>query len=124
MGVVSGKTIPSNTSWAGNPAKQIAKDIFWDGRCVHGWTQPETEANQHYDSQSHIFKQEDPTTGLTSFADKLYIAKSAAEMVDLCDLHLLNNDNHNRFSIDPPSPKPIAANKSVFKKLLKKLLVH
>ena len=46
--VVAGKHIPCNTSWAGNPAKQIAKDIFWDPGCVHKWHSNETKISEDY----------------------------------------------------------------------------
>ena len=38
MSVISGKTIPSNTVWAGNPAKLVKDNVFWDGSVVHTWT--------------------------------------------------------------------------------------
>lgn len=48
MSVVAGKIIPHNTSWAGNPCKQIRSDIFWDRACVHDWTTEKTELSQDY----------------------------------------------------------------------------
>ncbi|MBE5951049.1 MAG: hypothetical protein E7260_05570 [Lachnospiraceae bacterium] len=48
--VVAGKKIPHNTSWVGNPAKQVAKDIFWDPGCVHYWKEEMTEASALYDT--------------------------------------------------------------------------
>lgn len=47
--VLSNKNIPSNTVWAGNPAKQIRQGVIWDGRCVHGWTQELTETAMYCD---------------------------------------------------------------------------
>lgn len=41
--VVAGKRIPANTSWAGNPARQVKEGIFWSGQCVHRWQDKETE---------------------------------------------------------------------------------
>lgn len=40
--VVSNKRIPSNSAWAGNPAKKVRENIYWSGECVHGWTSEET----------------------------------------------------------------------------------
>ena len=37
MSVVSGKQIPANTAWAGNPSRQISSDIYWSRECVHAW---------------------------------------------------------------------------------------
>ena len=39
MSVVSGKKIPHNTSWAGNPVRQIKDNIFWSSEAVHPWVQ-------------------------------------------------------------------------------------
>ena len=35
--VISNKKIPSYTSWAGNPAKQIRDNVTWMGTCSHEW---------------------------------------------------------------------------------------
>ncbi len=43
--VVSGKKIKHNTSNVGNPIKQIRKNVFWSGECVHTWTKKDT--NEH-----------------------------------------------------------------------------
>lgn len=46
--VVSGKAIPHNSSWAGNPVRHIASQIFWDSSCVHAWTDKNTEEADSY----------------------------------------------------------------------------
>lgn len=43
MSVVAGKKILHNESWAGNPCKKIKSGIFWEGSCVHGWTENDTQ---------------------------------------------------------------------------------
>ena len=119
MGVVAGKTIPSNTSWAGNPAKQIASDIFWDGRCVHSWTKTETAANQLYKSRNYIYKQEGPAIGLRNLADELHGADKALERANLCEKHLLDNSNPNRFAINATAAGSSKGSKSPFRKFFK-----
>lgn len=37
--IVAGKTIPSNTSWVGNPARQASRGVFFDSACVHSYTE-------------------------------------------------------------------------------------
>lgn len=49
MSVVANKKIPHNTSWAGNPAKQIGKDIFWNGNVVHTWTKNDTDLSKDWE---------------------------------------------------------------------------
>lgn len=48
--VVSGKTISHNCSCAGNPCRILKENIFWEGSCVHSWTQPATERSQSFDT--------------------------------------------------------------------------
>ena len=47
--LVAGKRIPHNTSWGGNPAKQISEEVFWDGAVVHEWKEEMTELGNKYD---------------------------------------------------------------------------
>ncbi|MCR4610953.1 MAG: hypothetical protein K5644_03550 [Lachnospiraceae bacterium] len=46
--LLSGKKVPHNTIWAGNPAKQLKDDIFWDPDCVHKWTTDMTKDSEDY----------------------------------------------------------------------------
>lgn len=48
--VIAGKHIPNNTVWAGNPARQIKEDVFWDNACVHAWKENMTAIADSYDS--------------------------------------------------------------------------
>lgn len=52
---VSGKHICSNESWAGSPAKKISEGIFFDGACVHNWTETQTNTSQIFNSNKWIF---------------------------------------------------------------------
>lgn len=56
MSLLSGKTVPSNTCWGGNPAKLLKTGIFWDGSCVHAWTDAETQSGQTYSKDTYIFR--------------------------------------------------------------------
>lgn len=46
--VIANKKIPNNTSWAGNPAIQIAENIFWDINCVHYYTESDTALSNDF----------------------------------------------------------------------------
>ena len=56
MSLVSGKTIPSNTIWGGNPSKQIRKDIFFLGDSVHKYTDKETKDSMIYNKEDYIYE--------------------------------------------------------------------
>lgn len=54
--VASNKLIPSNTSFAGNPAALVSRGIFFDGKCVHNWTQADTEKHAVMESDQWIYR--------------------------------------------------------------------
>ena len=53
--VISGKKIPHNSIWAGNPARQIKHDIFWDRAYVHPYKSDMTENVLYYDDYIEKF---------------------------------------------------------------------
>lgn len=57
MSVVSGKRIPHNSTWAGNPCKQISDDVFWDSSSVHNWTYEKTQNSMNYSEYISKHKQ-------------------------------------------------------------------
>lgn len=57
--LVAGKKIKSNTIYAGNPAKLIREDVFYDRDCVHDWTVEKTEQNARNDDLSYIYTKDD-----------------------------------------------------------------
>lgn len=46
--VVTNKKIPSNTIWAGNPAREISRNVFWDEECVHAYKEDRTNLSEQY----------------------------------------------------------------------------
>ena len=67
MSVVSGKRIPRNTAWAGNPARQVRENVFWDGACVHFWTEDMTELSRDYRKYAVLQKKAKPDAYTYSF---------------------------------------------------------
>jgi len=59
MSVVSSKKIPNNQVWAGNPAKKISENIFWDRSCVHEWQKDKTEISMDYADFNNVFLKSD-----------------------------------------------------------------
>ncbi len=51
--LVSGKKIPHNSIFAGNPVKLVREDIFWDRACTHKFTGGKTKASRDY----NLFKE-------------------------------------------------------------------
>ena len=53
--VCVGKHINSNESWAGNPARKICADVFWDETCVHNFTDREVSEHETFNSDKYIY---------------------------------------------------------------------
>ena len=103
MSLVSGKCIPSNTSWGGNPAKQIKSGIFWEESCVHSWTPKKTKARAKWEGSEFIFNQ-DETCLLTK---RRPFPKSITPAIERCEWHLSHGYDSratNRFAIGQQPP--------------------
>ena len=97
--VVSGKKIPSNTSWAGNPARQIGEKIFWSRECVHGWTAAETNKFAEMPTDIFTFKH-DPKQYLSFDEIDRRLNECQTSDAKLQYLIALSNYNaKNRFAI-------------------------
>lgn len=54
--VVTGP-VSHNSVWVGNPIRKVRESVFWDGACVHKWTQADTDKNQlWHDTSDYIFE--------------------------------------------------------------------
>lgn len=54
--LVSNKKLNSNCIYAGNKLRLIKENIFWDGKCVHKWTNSTTEKYMFELDDKYIFK--------------------------------------------------------------------
>lgn len=54
--LVSNKKLNSNSIYAGNKLRLIKENIFWDGKCVHKWTNSTTEKYMFELDDKYIFK--------------------------------------------------------------------
>lgn len=114
--VVSGKAIPSNVVFGGNPAKQIRRDIFWEKTCVHRWTKKETMQNQEKNTDQFIYKQTNEHISFPTIDKKLLLAKTVNEKLQF---FLTLTQNKNRFAVTQGVKRKTKLPK--VKKLLKKI---
>ncbi len=117
--IVSGKVIPSNVVFGGNPAKQIRTDIFWEETCVHQWTKKQTNANNKMKTDRFIYKQSSGTYISFQTIDKqLSLAKTAKDRLQF----FLNLDqNKNRFALSRESKTKIPKVRKILKKIKYKI---
>jgi len=115
--VVAGKRIPSNTSFAGNPAKKIGDGVFWDEPCVHNWSEKQTAASQHYTGKESFVYQytEGESIPFDSLEQRLCDAVTAEDKRDILQA-VAQNSNKNRFASCPPKPA-MPAKKSLRQRL-------
>lgn len=99
--VVAGKTIPSNTSWAGNPARQIARDVFFDSASVHAYSESATKKSMSYSSDQWVYTGANTHfNSLIQLAHELEIAgEDALKKADLLRNVFCNRSDKNRFAL-------------------------
>ena len=69
--VVSNKKIPSNTTYAGAPARLIHENVFWTPHSVHGWDDEEIEKMSHSNSDLFTYSPDENTLDFDDIEDKL-----------------------------------------------------
>ncbi|MCM1324909.1 MAG: acyltransferase [Acetobacter sp.] len=90
--VLSGKKVFSNTVWAGNPCKEVKSHIFWEGSCVHSWTNAKTEKFRRNTTNDYIYSEcLDERLLFEDIEKSLNETKSALER-----LTLLQEINHKK----------------------------
>lgn len=98
--VVAGKRIPSNTSWAGNPARQVAAGVFFDSASVHNYSEENTKRSQTYDSDRWIYRgpAEAADSGLVKLGQQLAALGSDAPAKAEALATAYAADKKNRFA--------------------------
>ena len=106
--VISGKIIPSNTSWAGNPAREIANNIFFTSPCVHGFTSEKTRESQIYMGDEYIYcnPSEKDRLNFNTIDKDLSLFTDAPQRLEYLKTTVQLNTCKNRFAIiSQPSQK-------------------
>ena len=93
--LVSNKKISSNTVWAGNPAKEIKSNVFFDSSSVHAYTQQQTINSITYDSNEWIYEEKGDILNFNDIDEKL--SKMNVDEKKEFLLEIRNNNAHNRF---------------------------
>lgn len=76
--VISNKKIPSNCLVAGSPGRIIRRDIFWSGKCVHGFLDCDTERYFKCASDDTVFSYDEKEYVSFEELDKLFSEKTTA----------------------------------------------
>lgn len=100
--VVTGKEIKSNTIWAGNPAREVKRNILFDKTGTHGLTSANSSEAAKIDtnkSSHYIFSYNaDQHVDFDSIEEKLGKLQDPHERL-LALLKIMCNENQNRFAL-------------------------
>lgn len=100
MALCAGKTIPSNTSWGGNPAKEIGSGIFWSGESVHSWDGKQTAEHETFMGKPFVYKKSEKNAFDYSETVFLTYGENAEDKLEYLK-SLSENKDRNRFYIKP-----------------------
>ncbi|WP_069593135.1 acyltransferase [Methanosphaera sp. WGK6] len=96
--LVSNKIIPSNTIYAGNPVKEVRKNVFFDSHSVHAYVEKDTLKSMNYDSNRWIYEDDGNIIKFDDI-DELFNSNNFDEIIEFL-VNLNNEKLHNRFFID------------------------
>ncbi len=114
MALLSNKKLPHQTSWGGNPAKQLRENVFWKRDCVHTWKQAETSKSAQLEPGEPSILNHDPSHYISfdELDQSLSSAKSAEERCEILK-KVSANTSPCRF-VEPPLPRAETEKKSSF----------
>lgn len=101
--VVTGKNVPSNVSFSGNPARLIKSGIFFVGESVHGWTEEKAKEFESYNEDRWIYEDDGKALALSDIDYNLTHCETADERLAIVKSSFAKEGNKNRFFV--PLPK-------------------
>ena len=96
--VVSGKRIPSNTAWAGIPARQLKDRVFWTGHNMSKWTSREKQKYQKVVTTDFSYEHDESGISFDEI-DRQLSARTTADGKLEYLLELSKNQSKNRFAV-------------------------
>lgn len=100
--VVTGKEVPSNTAWAGNPAKQIRSGILFDSCGTHGITESNESKYLQIDKNkaaNYIFSHNMTSVDFAEIETELNKSVSLSEKKQCLLKWMKKNKAHSRFAL-------------------------
>lgn len=101
--VVTGKEVPSNVSYGGNPASLIKKGVFFLSDSVHGWTKDKSKEYESCKEDRWIYEDDGKSLPLSDIDYNLTDCKTADERLAIVKSTFAKEGNKNRFFA--PLPK-------------------
>lgn len=98
--VCAGKRIPSNTSWAGNPARQISKDVFFSKQSAHAFDAERTKHFETFRKRDYIFRPSRSAADVLAEVDGILSPDdSPSQRAERLGALHLGDVDHDRFAV-------------------------
>lgn len=104
--IVTGKKVPSNVSFSGNPAKLIKTGVFFSGECVHAWTEETAKEGNVFESDCYIYSDDENILPISDIDYNLTHCDNADERLSIIKSTFAKEGNKNRFFVPLPKEKP------------------
>lgn len=95
--VLSNKIVPSNTTFAGSPARLTKEDTFWIGYSVHPWSEETTEQYSKFDSEDFVYTPDDSSLDFDKIESDLNNMQNHEDVIFYIVENFLESSK-NRFS--------------------------
>ena len=103
--VVSNKSVFSNASSVGNPAKIVAKNIFFSKESVHNFNKNQTEEFSVMQSDEWIYSYDNSQKSFSETDNLLSSKENSKDKLNIIKKNIVNNTSKNRFFIAEPKKK-------------------
>lgn len=103
--VISNKSVFSNASAVGNPAKIVAKNIFFSKESVHNFNKKQTEEFSVMQSDEWIYSYDNSQKSFSETDNLLSSKENSKDKLNIIKKNIVNNTSKNRFFIAEPKKK-------------------
>lgn len=101
--VITGNIIPSNTVYAGNPARKVKENVFYGyHNSTHDFTETEELENHFFkepNQNQYVYQKDEHTVSSKKVDQELINLKSANQKLEYIQKNMTNNNAKNRFYI-------------------------
>lgn len=101
--VVAGKRIASNTAWAGNPAQQVKRGVFFAKELTCPWTAEEADRHSVAQTRDGIYQHTEQVKAMREIDARLKGARSTAEKLRVLQEALVADQSKDRFYVAEPT---------------------
>ena len=109
--VLAGKNVPSNTVYAGNPAREVRSNIFFTGASVHNYTKKKTKESMVLDTDKYIYTKDANGSMMEDICGAIEKTDSPEQRLEIVKDMIVSGNEMRRFAIGRKSQ---SKKKSIF----------